>query len=530
MELVKFYKISIPALILSFLLTSCSITPYYHGVSEKGVVLVPVEIPDTLLPKIKEPKFKGVKNVKLSPREKKYVEIEEQKLGIEIPDNRREIAKWIRYYGKNPFGRRWLEKSIERGAPYLPIIKAKLRNAGLPEELAYLPVIESGFKPLARSRAGAVGIWQFIPGSARKYGLTVDWWIDERRDPIKSTDAAVKYLKTLYQIFGKWDLALTAYNYGEGKLQRKIKRMRTDNFWKLKRRLPRETRNYVPQFFAVLTILSNPDVYGIKPSNTADPFVYDSVRMPGPVSLDVAAKWAGVPISEMIKYNLSFKRGMAPPYYKNYYLRIPPGTKDQFVAAMQNTPRRKWYTITYHRVRRGENLYVIARRYGVSVRELMRVNRIRNPRRIRKGRILVVPISEGYAQYMAENVNLKIVNKNHQTREVYYKVKRGDTLKRIARKFGVSVSQLKRWNHLRSNRIKPGQKLIVFKKNDKVGRYVNSQSHKTRLIKYRIRRGDTLYSISVKYGVSVSEIMRINGIKNPRQIKPGRVVRIPVDI
>ena len=523
-------KILPGVLILAFLLTSCSITPYYHGVSDDGVVLVPVEIPDTLLPEIKEPKLKGVKNVKLSPKEKKYVETEEKKLGIEIPDNRREIAKWIRYYGKNPFGRRWLEKSIERGAPYLPIIRKKLREAGLPEELAYLPVIESGFKPLARSRAGAVGVWQFIPGSARKFGLTVNWWIDERRDPIKSTDAAVKYLKTLYQIFGKWDLALTAYNYGEGKLQRKIRRMRTDNFWKLKRRLPRETRNYVPQFFAVLTVLSHPELYGIRLKTTADPFVYDSVRMPGPVSLDVAAKWAGVPIGEMIKYNLSFKRGMAPPYYKNYYLRIPPGTKDRFVAAMQNTPRRKWYTITYHRVRRGENLYVIARRYGVSVRELMRVNRIRNPRRIRRGRILVIPISEGYAQYMAENVNLKIVNKNHETRVVYYRVKRGDTLKRIARKFGVTVAQLKRWNHLRSSRIRPGHKLIVFKQGAKVKRYTKTKSRKTKLIKYRIRKGDTLYAISARYGVSVSKLMKVNRIKDPKQIKPGRVVRIPVDI
>jgi len=233
----------------------------------------------------------------------------------------------------------------------------------------------------------------------------------------------------------------------------------------------------------------------------------------------------------MIKYNLSFKRGMAPPYYKNYYLRIPPGTKDRFVAAMQNTPQRKWYTITYHRVRRGENLYVIARRYGVSVRELMRVNRIRNPRRIRRGRVLVIPISEGYAQYMAENVNLKIVNKNHQTREVYYRVKRGDTLKRIARKFGVTVRDLKRWNRLRSNRIRPGQRLIVFKRGPGVARVSKkSPKRRTKLISYRIRRGDTLYAISAKYGVSVSKIMKINGIKNPRELKPGRVVRIPVDI
>lgn len=527
-NLEKFLKI-VPFFLL--LVSSCSITPYYHGVSDQGVVLVPVEIEDTLLPSLPEKKVESMKNVTLTTKESLYVEIEEKKLGITVPDNRKEIAKWIKYYSRNPFGRRWLKASIKRGAPFFPIIREKLKKAGLPEELAYLPIIESGFKPLERSRAGAVGIWQFIPGSARKFGLTVNWWIDERRDPIKSTDAAIKYLKELYKIFGKWDLALSAYNYGEGKLKRKMKRMKTDNFWRLKRRLPRETRNYVPQFFAVFTILNHPEIYGISVPSDPDPFVYDSVKMPGPVSLDVAAKWAGVPLTEMVKYNLAFKRGMAPPDYRNYYLRIPPGTKERFVANMRKTPRNRWYTITYHRIRRGENLYVIARKYGVSVKELMRINRIRNPRRIRRGRVLVIPISSGYARYLAENVDLQIVNKHHDTRVVYYRVKRGDSLKRISRKFGVSVKNLKRWNGLRSSRIKPGQRLIVYKKEDNVRRkHVNKSKKKRRYYPYRVKKGDTLYDISLKFKVDIKDLMRINGIKNPRQLRVGSVVKIPTDI
>ncbi len=507
-------------LVTLLIASSCSVTPYYHGAKE-GAYLVPVEIPDTLLPEISEKTVEKIKNAKLSPTETRYIEKEEKKLGIRIPDGRREIARWIKYYSKNPFGRRWIEKSVERGAPYLPIIREKLRKAGLPEELAYLPIIESGFKPLARSRAGAVGIWQFIPGSARKFGLKVDWWIDQRRDPIKSTDAAVKYLKELYKIFGKWDLALSAYNYGEGKLKRKIKRYRTDNFWRLKRRLPRETRNYVPQFFAVLTILSDPDRYGIKLPSRYDPFVYDSVKIPYPVSLDVAAKWAGVPLREMIRLNLEFKRGLAPPYYRDYYLRIPIGTKEAFVSAMESTPRSRWYTVTYHRVRRGENLISIARKYHVSARELARVNRISNPRKLRPGKVLIIPMSSGYARYINENVDIKIVNKYGKTRVVKYRVKKGDNLRKISRKFGVSVSNLKKWNNLKSSRLKPGQMIIVYKAGEE--RVLGQPKY----LKYRVKKGDTLYAISEKFKVDVDDIMRINGIKNPRQLKPGMVVKIP---
>ncbi len=508
-------------ILLTIFITSCSITPYYHG-SRDGAYLVPVEIPDTLLPEVSAPGVERIKNARLSSVEKSYIETEEKKLGIKIPDGRREIARWIKYYSQNPFGRRWIEKSMERGAPYLPIIKKKLRKAGLPEELAYLPVIESGYKPLARSRAGAVGIWQFIPGSARKFGLEVNWWIDQRRDPIKSTDAAIRYLKELYKIFGKWDLALSAYNYGEGKLKRKMKRYGTNNFWKLRRRLPRETRNYVPQFFAVLTILSDPVRYGIKIPRRFEPFVYDSVRVPHPVSLDVAAKWAGVPLRELIRLNLEFKRGLAPPYYRNYYLRIPKGTGEAFVSAMESTPRSRWYTVTYHRVRRGENLISIARRYHVSSRMLARVNRISNPRRLKPGRVLVIPMSSGYARYIAENVDIKIVNRNGSTRVVKYRVKRGDSLKRISRKFGVSVKALKRWNGLKGSRLKPGQMLIVYR--------AEEMSGKTGFLKYRVKRGDTLFAISERFKVDMDDIMRINGIKNPRELKPGMVVKIPTGI
>lgn len=371
---------------------------------------------------------------------------------------KRDIAKWVRHYSTKGRGR--VIRALKRGKPYLPLIEEKLREYGLPEELKYLPIIESSFKVEARSRRRAIGIWQFMARTARKYGLKVDWWIDERYDPIYSTDAACKYLKALYEMFGKWDFAIAAYNVGEGKILKWKKRKKADNFWDIKRYLPRETRGYVPAYFGLLVFLH--ENYDILQNIDNDPFEFDSVKVPRQVNVSLLAKWAGISLKEFRKLNPRFRRWATPPYLKNFYVRIPKGRRDAFIAKMNSTPKSKWYRALAHRVRKGETLSHIARRYGVSVRALIIANNIKNPRRLRVGKVLVIPYPGTRAYASVKRASSRKSKKVPPGAQVYI-VKRGDTLWDISRKLKVSIYNIKKWNNLISSRIKPGQRLIIYK-------------------------------------------------------------------
>ncbi len=451
------------------------------------------------------------------------------KIRMEVPEDRREIARWINYLTGR--GRRKFIRALRRAYVYKKMVVEILEREGLPRELFYLPIIESNYNPMARSRAGAVGIWQFMRGTARKYGLRVDWWMDERRDPVRSTEAAAKYLKDLYLRFGRWDLALSAYNAGEGKVERKVYQFNADNFWEVKHHLPRETRNYVPAFYAVLIVATDPQSFGIEiDTENIKPYEFDTVTIPRQVDLYTAARWAGVSYSTIKRLNPQFKRRVTPPYLRNFTLKLPKGTRGRFVAAMRRTPKSKWVKTITHRVRRGETLYAIARKYGVRVSDIMRMNNIRNPRRLRVGTRLIIPTVSPPSRAVASKVTKKTWKKVKGAK--YYVVKRGDTLWRIARKFGVTVRDLKKWNSLRSNRIKPGQRLIVRmpkrKGTEQVAKTRKKRTHSnTKYITYRVKPGDTLYSIALRYGTTVQTLKRLNDIKSPRLLKPGQKLKIP---
>jgi len=442
------------------------------------------------------------------PEEERWVEkLREEPLtfnvfGIPVPKRKKEVRQWIQYLAKRE--RVFLQRSLRRAQRYLPIVKKILGEFGLPEALAYLPIIESGYNPYSRSRKGAVGIWQFIKGTARKYGLRVDWWVDERRDPIESTKAAARYLRDLYELFGDWELALASYNLGEGKVLRRIWQKATWDFWRLKIHFPKETRDYVPLFYAVLLIVSDPSRYGIVvDTNGLRKFEFDSLWIPRPVELSMVAKWAGTSLKRIKELNPQFLREFTPPGMKNFLIRVPKGTGEIAYIRMSKTPREKWLSHFTHRVRRGETLWTLSKRYGVPVSVIRRANNLRNPNKIRAGQLLIIPRVGG--EYYALGKDFE-----------YHRVRRGECLSLIARKYKVSIRAIKKANRLKSDRIYAGQILrIPLRK--------RSFSYFT----YRIKRGDTLYSIARRFGTNVALLKEVNNIKNPKRLIPGRKIKIP---
>ncbi|MBI4514953.1 MAG: transglycosylase SLT domain-containing protein [Deltaproteobacteria bacterium] len=304
--------------------------------------------------------------------------------------------------------RGFYQRALNRGSRYLPRMERVLREENVPTELAYLPLIESGFRTHAVSRAGAVGPWQFIRATGRRYGLRIDGYVDERRDPVKATRAAARYLKDLYAQFGDWHLSLAAYNTGEMHIQRELNRGRAEDYWEMSERgyLARETCNFVPQFLAALQIAQDPTAYGFE-QPPDEPLQYDLVRVSHSVPLKTVAKITNTSVDQISELNPALHRGVTPP--QGYTVRVPKGTKDivevalarmrhdarQVVAApLPSTPE------TY-KLRKGDSLAAVAKRHGVSLTALLKANRIRDARRVAAGRVLRLPAGARSAKVAA---------------------------------------------------------------------------------------------------------------------------------
>ncbi len=415
------------------------------------------------------------------------------------------VERVIEYFttkGREPFAR-WLE----RAGRYEPLMREILREHELPGDLIYLCMIESGFNTKAYSYAHAAGPWQFIRGTGRKFGLTMNWWIDERRDFVKSTHAACRYLSMLHEEFGSWELALAAYNCGEGRVARHIKRYKTRDFWKL-RRLPRQTRNYVPTFMGAMVIAKNPAEYGFD-VDPLPPVEWEDIELSECTSLDVAARCAEATVDELAQLNPALRRGCTPPDMDTYMFRLPIGTSEAFIAEYAKIPEEEKITWARHEVRRGQTLSGIARQYGTSVRAIQDFNKLRGTM-IREGSYLIIPVpsSGGSAHFPQQWAH----DGGEETR---YRVRRGDTLGNIARRHGVSLSRLCGWNGLRvSSTIYPGQKLVLWPGESEYDSSGGSGG-------YVVRRGDTLSKIATCHGMSIAELRSMNGIHGSR-IYPGQ--------
>ena len=317
-------------------------------------------------------------------------------------------------------------------------------------------LIESGLNPKAYSRANAVGMWQFVYSTGKNYGLERTWWIDERRDPEKSTRAACEHLADLYNIFEDWYLVISAYNAGAARVQRAIRLHQTSDYWQLYS-LPRETRNHIPTFLAAAIICQNPEKYGFKVP-VDDPIRYDQVQLEKSADLNVLARCAGISVNELRVLNPELRQS-ATPTEGIYSLKIPYGTGSRFETAYAAVPESERYAPQYvfHKVRYGETLWDISKRYKVSIHQLASVNKIRNRHKIRIGQKLIIPIQG----QKAPRAYVQTAPPGHE--KIVYVVKKGDTLGHIAEDYRTRTSRIRRWNGLRYGQyIYPGQKITLW--------------------------------------------------------------------
>jgi membrane-bound lytic murein transglycosylase D len=424
------------------------------------------------------------------------------------------VRYFIDYYAKR--GNRGFRRWLERSGRYLPMMQAIFVEEGLPKDLAYLAMIESGFNARACSRANAVGPWQFIASTGRMYGLDNNWWRDERRDPVKATRAAARHLRDLHTRFdGNWPLAIAAYNAGAGKVSQAIRRTGTRDFWKISRtrHLRSETRNYLPKLYAVLHIAKNPAKYGFENISYQTPLAFDEVPLPGSTDLDIVARLCNVSYREIQQLNPELKRGCTPPDVKDYPIRIPAGQREAFLTAYADIPASRRANYRHYRIRSGDTLGALAMRYGIKTRDIMSLNRIKNPRTLRVGRDLILPLRPDYTSAPMAALGDDYIHSRTRT----YKVRKGDSLWRIARRFGVSTGQLAAWNGMRSDDVlRPGKILKV----------TGDSSVPTRTAKvYRVRSGDSLWTIARKLDVTVNQLCGWNGLQRDTVLKPGMALK-----
>jgi len=362
------------------------------------------------------------------------------------------VTGYINYFSTR--GRGTFERALARSGRYREMILRVFREEGIPQDLIYLAQAESGFHPLALSRAGARGMWQFMAGRATGYGLQRNWWVDDRQDPEKATRAAARHLKDLYQEFGDWYLAMAAYNSGPGNVQQAVKRTGYADFWELYKRdvLPKETKNYVPIILAMTIMSKNPAQYGLDEVTPDAPEKYESVKVDYPVDLRLVAECVDSPVEQLADLNPSLLRRTTPKD-QPFELRVPEGTKEKYMDAIAAIPKDKRVLWHYHKLEPGETLASLAKKYHTTERAIAAANGLAgdDPQPDAK---LIIPMTgtaprEGVVSYS-----------KHPTR---YKVRKGDTVLSVADDFGVPPERLRRWNRLKGNQLRRGRLLVIYK-------------------------------------------------------------------
>lgn len=452
---------------------------------------------------------------------------------IELTYNK-EVRSFIELYAVKK--RDLTAKMLGLAELYFPMFEEALDKYDMPLEIKYLAIVESALNPAAGSRAGAKGLWQFMYGTGKVYGLKVSSLVDDRYDPYKSTIAACEHLTDLHDIYGDWSLALAAYNSGAGNVNRAIRRTNgTKNYWAVWPFLPRETRGYVPAFIAVNYVMnyaSEHNIYPMKPGMFF--FDVDTVTVNDVLAFDQLNEMFGIPMDELKFLNPQFKLGIIPATSENNYnIRLPRQyvadflnneqelyayktkkgiEKDQLLAEVKKAKDRN-----VHIVRSGENLGLIAKKYHVYVSQIRSWNNLRS-NTIYPGQKLVL-YGAGSSEYYKQS-NTPVVRSSEQSTHT---VKSGENLGLIAKKYKCTVTDLKEWNNLSKSNIYPNQKLVVYKPSEKVSSSVKDSKY----LYHVVRKGDTLWDIAKEYdGVTVDQIKHLNNITNTKRIKPGQKIKI----
>ncbi len=467
---------------------------------------------------------------------------------IEMPYNQ-VVRSYIDMYTQRR--RTLVEEMLGLSLYYMPIFEQALEQEGLPLELKYLPVIESALNPDAVSRVGATGLWQFMLSTAKGLGLEVNSLVDERRDPIRSSELAAKYLKQLYEIYGDWSLAIASYNCGPGNVNKALRRAGggKQDFWDIYYYLPKETRGYVPAFIAANYVMTYHNDHNIGNALAKRPVLTDTIHITQRVHFDQISEVLGIPVEELRVLNPQYRRDEIPGDIRPYALTLPSKQVYSYIVSedsIVNHNSAKYarrttavpggeisdsetqLVVKYHKVKRGETLSIIARRYGVSVSTLKKWNGLRSSR-LKTGQRLRINTYQRVAkkeepetvqEELAENKVEQPVEKPNTTVQQsvdvdtkYHTVRRGETLGLIAERYGVTVSRLKDWNDLRSNKIFVGQRLKVVSMVDKGEIEVEGDADvQENATTHKVRRGESLFSIAEDYGVTIDNLKEWNNL------------------
>jgi membrane-bound lytic murein transglycosylase D len=457
-----------------------------------------------------------------------------------------QVAGYISYFSNR--GRGTFERAFSRSGRYHDMMVSILKQEGVPQDLIYLAQAESGFHPLAVSRVGARGIWQFMGSRARGYGLSHNLWVDDRQDPEKSTRAAAHHLKDLYNQFGDWYLAMAAYNSGPGTVQAAVRRTGYADFWELYRRnvLPKETRNYVPIILAVTIIAKNPSQYGLEDIAMDHPAKYDTVTITYPVDLRLVAECVGATPVELQELNPSLLR-LTTPREGKFDLHLPTGKKDEYQSAIAAIPTGMRLSWRYHTVQSGDTLASLAKTYRAPAKSIAEVNHL-DGTELETGAKLVIPVAPG-KHPMSDTAT-------YARRITRYKVRKGDSVETVAENFGVSPQMLRRWNGLRGDSLR-GRKVLALhlpvspgtREAEVASRSSKSSKHRAKaetavsnkrtataktddenanaeeeasIVRHRVKYGETLYSIASSYKTTVAALKRDNS--NVAVLRPGMIL------
>jgi membrane-bound lytic murein transglycosylase D len=460
---------------------------------------------------------------------------------------------------------------LSRSGKYLPMMQKELKDAGLPEDLAYLAMIESGYNQKAYSKANASGLWQFIPGTGSQYNLKMNKYIDERREAMKSTKAAVKFLSNLYDDFGDWHLAVAAYNAGPGKISKGLERYNVTDFWSLAENdyLAMETKRYVPKLIASIIIAKNPEKFGFKDVQMEEPYSYDTLEVGPGLTFDAAALISNCDRKTIDLLNPELCSYKTPPNQGTHQIKIPAGSKD---IASKNLSRLHQVVSTdykTHTISKGETLAQVCSRYDISTTTLLKVNNLRSPK-LASGQRLRIPFQNVRYQLLAEGSTKAVASAGLQDNPVLHKVQKGESVLQIARKYNVSVELIASWNNLpASNKVNAGQRLSLFldsinttsqppQDNPVVASTPKDQTEKTPVIVatqtkkmptrdnvskvavntiqkgdtdksranwYEVQDGDTLYTIAKEFKLSPLQIKQLNNLQS-NVILPGKRLKI----
>ena len=449
------------------------------------------------------------------------------------------IQQQLDWYTRHPA---YMQRVAERARPYLYFIVETLDKHKIPAEIALLPIVESAFQPFAYSHGRASGIWQFIPGTGKRYGLRQNWWYDGRRDVYASTIAAVKYLNDLQKEFnGDWMLALAAYNSGSGTVRRAIRKNRqkgkSTDFFSL--RLPKETRAYVPKLLALKEVIHSPEKYQLDLPVIPNEAYFERVEIESQIDLAKAAELAQIELDQLYKLNPGYNRWATDPDGENHLL-LPLENAKTFRTALAELPKDQRIRWVRHKIKNGETLSTIAEKYHTSIRSIKKVNRIRGSS-IRAGRSLTIPV----ASKSLRNYGLSAGQRKNKTQNIPRKglklthvVQTGDTFWDLAMRHKVSVRQLAKWNGMAPrDPLVPGQKLVIWSRtgksvshNDPGELFIPPQRNITKRIGYRVRQGDSLARISKKFRVSINQLRRWNKLPKGKYLQPGQRLTLYVDV